>query len=550
MRLRTASSLLFVALSYASVSRAENQWLNPEQVGEWTVALEAESTGTDSARLVFNPIGFLVGLSGHFLLNDSEPATVAGWLDEHREALGVQVGENFDCGSTEPFVEPFSPDGETVETAQFGIIYNCAVTIDELASAHREIRVIVDARDESVLRGLVNTYYPTINGYVTADLSFSEEDAWTAVENEFAIADRRAALRQWSSVDWIDARLPGEKEYLWVLSAEIDGDGVRSFVVSPSTGSVWATDSMSWFGEKHQEHRGFAETGAVYWDSAMPTTGCIAPSSTCINPALTDSLALRDTFPLVLESWVNLSSQTGDSFDWPWTASQKSPLRSASSAGGGKIRAIVAHGTQTVNGDCGAQPTPCSRYPTIWFGPGYVGPDLQGHELGHFFLDDLKTGISRGQDRPSAVLSEVFADFVGLTTEDFMFRIAQPDPLIGTRTDFKVTSGAATINWTTASTNCNSSPLTKRVAVGGALYRGWNSYRAYYPAAYRDAVFSVWRRTTFNALHLTTDVAPTSLDLYAAVTALTTPPQFIINNRPPPSNYLQSQLAGLATACW
>jgi len=152
---------------------------------------------------------------------------------------------------------------------------------------------------------------------------------------------------------------------------------------------------------------------------------------------------------------------------------------------------------------------------------------------------------------PSAVFSEVFADFIGITSEDFVYRFNNPDPTTGQRTDFKLFSGAATFDWTGVSTACgSSSPLSKRVSIGRTLYRGWTKYQDNYTLAYRDSAFLIWRWTFLYALYFTRDMAPTSLDVFAAITALTTPPQLIINNRPPPSNLIQAQMALLSNTCW
>jgi hypothetical protein len=342
-----------VALSVLAAGNAvaAEYWWTPEQVAKYQEKLRQESTER-VALSVFHPIGFLLGLSGHFPLADGSPSTVQAWLEEHKAMLGVGPHEALLFTGGEEFREPIASGDDDVSEATVGGVYRFAVRIAELPTEARTIQVIVDKRFGWILRGLVNSYHPTMSDFVFPNVLFSESDAWKVLESYhlgYSVAVKRTAQRAWTSPAWIESQTPGKKEYVWVLSAELPNGSIRSYVVSPQSASiVHETGGKTWFSPRSQEHMAYEwPLGDVYWQSTSPSSGCNTTSTTCTDPAFGDSVSLRTTGPYLLESWKNISGPSWGPFFWPWSSagqSIRSPMNSASDADHRNLTFVLANG--------------------------------------------------------------------------------------------------------------------------------------------------------------------------------------------------------------
>ncbi|MFO0600615.1 MAG: hypothetical protein U0228_35230 [Myxococcaceae bacterium] len=539
-----------MVLIISTIAAAENEWSSASQRDDWRLQLEMESTGENTATALFDPTGQLVGLSGHFPLPDKEVETVVSWLVEHKSMLGL-TSEGLSLTDVRAFWEAIPQNEESIDDVASGYVYSFAVIEGDTSPTNVQIRLVVDLRTGPVIRGLYNSFYPPVAGRLAPNLGFTEADAWFAAKAFLGTnpAIKLAANRIWSSAAWLIERIPKEKEFLWVLKLQDQDGAVRTLIVSPSTAAVqFASLAMDQFDPMPQEHRGYGAAGMVYWDS-LTSQGCLALGGSCTNPAFDASVHGRTEIPFMLESWKNLSSQSGSPFDWPWIENNKSPLRSSLRDPSGlptqSLKVTLAHSGNECVGAFGGGSPPCSNYTGMWFGIGDVSIDLYGHEYGHSAFKDLKMGGGAVTTKSGAFV-EFFADFVGITTEDLRLRWLDPNPK-GSRTDFQIhsVSNGSTIDWPTAT--CQ--PVfvsSERGALGRGMYEGWRSLNLT-PAA-RDVLFRAWRLTAINALYYATDFFPTGLDFVAAMLSMQPPNQLVFNPYPYPNAHLASAL--ISTGCW
>ncbi len=94
------AALLFAV---SGVAFGANEWSTLETRAEWRERLMAESN--DETTTVFDPVGHLVGMSGHFKLESDEPIEVGRWLMDRGEMLGLLPGENVVFTGAAPFFE-------------------------------------------------------------------------------------------------------------------------------------------------------------------------------------------------------------------------------------------------------------------------------------------------------------------------------------------------------------------------------------------------------------------------------------------------------------
>lgn len=543
---RIVSAILLIS----TLATAENEWSLPSQRDEWRRQLEKESSGERTSLTLFDPTGHLVGLSGHFPLRDKEVATVTAWLSAHKSMLGIR-SEGLSLIDIQEFREAIPASEETIDDVFSGYVYSFTVLEGDTTPTNPQIRVVVDLRTGPIVRGLYSSFYPPVAGRIAADMSFTEKDAWTVAENFLGASPtiKLVANRIWSSPAWLVKRVPEKKEYLWVLKLQDQDGAVRTLIVSPASGTVkFATAAMDQFDPMPEQHRGYGSAGMIYWDS-LTSQGCLAPGGGCTNPAFDASMHARVEIAFMLESWKNLSSQSGNSFDWPWLENHKSPLRSSLRDPVGlatqSLRVTLAHSGNECVGAFGGGAPPCSNYTGMWLGVGDVSIDLYGHEYGHSVFKDLKSGGGSVTSKPGAFV-EFFSDYIGITTEDLRLRWLDPNPK-GVRTDFQIysPSNGSTVNWP-ASTCQPVFVSSERGALGRGVYEGWLTLNLT-PAA-RDVLFRAWRLTVMSAVYYATDFFPIGLDFVAAMVSMQPPNQLVFNPYPYPNAQLASAL--LATGCW